>query len=75
MGHHELDSPPWVITYWVFILGYFQSLLNKLLLRDLEKYFKISSHYYVMVYIKNILKIYHCQKNSSPFTSPFITLN
>jgi hypothetical protein len=37
MGYHELDSPPWVITYWVFILGYSQIFLNKRLLKNLEK--------------------------------------
>ncbi len=65
---------PWVIAYWVFILKYSWNLLSKSFLKNFEKSWNFSSHYYVMVYIKNLLRICHCQKNSSPFTIPFIIL-
>jgi hypothetical protein len=51
MGYHEPHLPPWVIVYWVFILKYFWNILNKSLQENLFKSLKISSHYYVMVYI------------------------
>ncbi len=35
------------------------------------KILKFSSHYYVIVYIKNLLKICHCQKSSSLFIISF----
>jgi hypothetical protein len=70
IGYHELAL--WVIAYWVFILKYSWNLLSKSFLKNLEKSWNFSSHYYVMVYIKNLLRICHCQKNSSPFTIPFI---
>jgi hypothetical protein len=72
-GYHEPNMPPWVIAYWVFILGYFKNILNNFFKILILK--KKSSHYYVMVHIKNLLKICHCQKNSSPFTSPLIIKN
>jgi hypothetical protein len=71
-GYHDLDLPPWVTTYWMFTQRYFKNLLNNFFFKKIEKSWKCSSHYYVMVYIKKLLKICHCQKASSPFTSPFI---
>jgi hypothetical protein len=68
--YHEPHPPLWVIVYWVFILKYFWNILNKKIWRSL----KFSLHYYVMVYIKNLLNICDCKKNSSPFTSLFIAL-
>jgi hypothetical protein len=37
MGYHEPNLPPWVTAYWVFILKYSHNLLNKSLLKNLEK--------------------------------------
>jgi len=50
---HELDLPPWVTIYWVFILKYSWNLLNTNLFKNLEKSLKFPSHYYVVIYIKN----------------------
>jgi hypothetical protein len=38
MGFHEPNLPPWVVVSWVFILGYSQNILNKSLLKNLEKF-------------------------------------
>jgi hypothetical protein len=46
----------------IFLKSYEQKFLN-----FFEKSLNFSSHYYVMVHIKTLLKICHCQKNSSPF--------
>ncbi len=74
MGYNEPHPPFWAIAYWVFILEYYWNTLNKSLPKNLEKSWKFSSQYYVMVYIKKLLQICHFQKNSSPFTSPFSIL-
>jgi len=71
-GHHEPHLPPWVTAYWVFIPKYFWNILDKSFLKNHFKNLKLSSDYCVMVYIKKLLKICHCQKHSNPFTSPFI---
>jgi hypothetical protein len=48
-------------------------IYSKIFLKYFEQNsLKFPSHYYVMVYIKKILKICHCQKNSNPFSSLFI---
>jgi hypothetical protein len=56
-GYCELDPPPWVTAYWVFILQYSWNLLNKSLFKNLLKFLKFSSPYYVIFYIKTLLKI------------------
>ncbi len=53
--YHEPHSPSWVTAYWVFILEYSWNILNKF-------FYKFSSHYYIMVYIKNLLEICHVKK-------------
>jgi hypothetical protein len=40
MGYHELDLPPWMTAYWVFILGYSWNLVNNFFFKSL-KIFKI----------------------------------
>jgi hypothetical protein len=66
--------PPWVTTYWGFIFKYSWNISDKSLLKNLLKSLQNSSHYYVMVYIKHSLNIFHYKKHSSPFTSRFIVL-
>jgi hypothetical protein len=48
---------PWVIVYWVFILEHSWNILNKIIFFNLEKFWDFSSHYSIMVYIKNLLKM------------------
>jgi hypothetical protein len=67
--HEPHPHPPWVIAYVYFVmfLKYFEQFVFKIH----EKSWNFSSHYYVMVYNQTLLKIYHFQKNSNPFTSLF----
>ncbi len=52
-------------AYFGIFLEYFEQ-------KSFKKSWKLSSHYYVMVYIKNCYK-YIIFKKSSPFTKPFTT--
>jgi hypothetical protein len=66
---------PLVTPYWLFVLRYSLNILNNFLKENLKTSWNFASHDYVMVYIKNLLKIRHCQKNSSPFTSVLLFKN
>jgi hypothetical protein len=73
MGYHEPPPPPWVIVYWVFILEYSWNILNNFL----KKSFKIFKIFVILLLYGLHLKFAKkcdCQKNSSPFASPFIIL-
>jgi hypothetical protein len=62
MGYHEPHLTPWVIIYRVFILKYSWNIFNKSVFLIILKSLKFSSHYYVTIYIQNLLKICHCKK-------------
>jgi hypothetical protein len=65
-GDYEPHPSFWVIAYWVFILKYFWNILNKSFLKILKN-LEIIITLLCMVYIKNLLKLCHFQKNSNPF--------
>jgi len=57
------------------LLGVYFKILLEYFEQKLSKKIKFSSHYYFMVYVKNLLKICDCQKNSNLFTSFLLLKN
>ncbi len=58
--YHELHPPPWVTTYWVFILKYFKNILNKLLCYGLHKTF--AKNMSLSKKCKSLYKSFYCLK-------------